>query len=312
MTIELILTAAVAAGAGLGVLVLFLLVRWVIDTVRRWREPVEAPLLADHLSAHLAAVAPPRSVGEQLDRRFERMVGRSVLGMNVAQATASMMLTGAVVAVAVYAWQGQESLAIAAGMAAAVGLLGIFAILHWRWRRLVQGQLPDTIHLLARSLRAGLTVDQSVELIGAQGQQPIAGEFKRCSEHLKLGMTVPAALDMTARRIDLPDFDLLVALVSLHRETGGNLALLVDRLAVTVRSRNHFRGHVAAVTALGRITGTCLAAAPPTLFLIYWLLYPDYITRLTRSSQGLAALCTAAALEVIGVVWLSWLLRIEY
>lgn len=125
-------------------------------------------------------------------------------------------------------------------------------------------------------------------------------------------MTIPAALDMTVRRIDLADFDLLTALVTLHRDTGGNLALLADRLATAVRSRNLFRGHVASVTALGRITGTCLAAAPPLLMLLYWFLYPDYIIRLTQTSQGITALCTAAALEVVGVIWLTWLLRIEY
>jgi tight adherence protein B len=312
MTRELILTAAIAGGAGLAVLVLLLFVRSVIDGIRRWRKPAEAPLLVDKLAAHLAAIQPPRSVGEQLDRRFERMVGRSVLGMSMVQASAALILVATMAAVALYAWQRDEVLAGAAAVGVCGLMLGIYALLHWRWRRLVQGQLPDTFHLLARSLRAGLTVDQSVELIGSQGQQPIAGEFKRCSEHLKLGMTVPAALEMTSRRIDLPDFDLLVALVSLHRETGGNLALLTDRLAVTVRSRNHFRGHVAAVTALGRITGTCLAAAPPALLLIYWFLYPDYILRLTRTTQGLTALFIAIALEAVGVVWLSWLLRIEY
>jgi tight adherence protein B len=312
MNVELSLTIVVAAGAGLAILLLFLMVRFVVDRIVRWRKPHETPLLAEQLAAHLAAVQEPRSVGDQMDRRFERMVGRSILGLSMAQASAAMILAGVSAAVVAYFFQGQVVLASVAAVAGGAVLLGTYVILHWRWRQLVQGQLPDAFHLLARSLRAGLTVDQSVELIGSQGQQPIAGEFKRCSEHLKLGMTVPAALQMTGRRIDLPDFDLLVALVTLHRETGGNLSLLLDRLATTVRSRNHFRGHVASVTALGRITGGCLAVAPPTLMLIYWFLYPEYILRLTRSSQGVTALCTAVALEVVGVIWLSWLLRIEY
>src|SRR5262249_55026333 len=156
------------------------------------------------------------------------------------------------------------------------------------------------------------TVDQSLALIGAQGQQPLAGEFRRCAEHLRLGMTVPAALEMTGRRIDLPDFDLLVSLVALHRETGGNLALLVDRLATAVRSRNHFRGHAIAVTALGRVTGLVLAMAPPLLMGLYGLIYPDYLSRLTATSQGLTALAIALVLEVVGVLWMAWLLRIDY
>jgi tight adherence protein B len=184
--------------------------------------------------------------------------------------------------------------------------------MHRRWQSRVQEQLPDTFHLLARSLRAGLTVDQSLGLLGEQGPQPLAREFRRAAESLRLGATVPVALQMAGEAVRLPDFDLLVSLATMHRETGGNLALLVDRLGNAVRSRNHFRGHALAVTALGRLTGLVLAIAPFVLMGFYWTIYPDYLTRLTSTQQGLNALGIALALEVAGVAWLAWLLRIEY
>ncbi len=313
MNLQLILPGAVMAGVALVVFALFIGARGVFDIFlrRRARRRQEA-LLADHLAEHLAAVQPPRSLGERLDRGFERLVGRSALGLSGSQAGALLLLVGVAVGIATYQWRQQEVMTGAAAGIAMVLLLSFFWLMHWRWRRRMQEQLPDTFHLLARSLRAGLTVDQSVALIGTQGQQPVAEEFRRCSERLKLGMTVPAAMEMTGARVGLADFDLLVALVSMHRETGGNLALLVDRLATAVRSRNHFRGHVIAVTALSRVTGLCLAIAPPALMLVHWLVYPDYVSRLTENTQGLSALMTALGLEVIGVAWLAWLLRVDY
>jgi tight adherence protein B len=313
MNLQLILPGLIAAGVGLIVFVLFISVRFVVDVFRRRRaRRCAEALLADKLAEHLAAVQPPRSLGERLDRAFERLVGRSALALTASQAGAMMLLVGVVVGIATYQWREQEFLTGAATALAMLLLLSFFWLMHWRWRRRMQEQLPDTFHLLARSLRAGLTVDQSVALIGTQGLQPVAAEFQRCSERLKLGMTVPAAMEMTGARIGLVDFDLLVALVSMHRETGGNLALLVDRLATAVRSRNHFRGHVIAVTALSRVTGLAIALAPPILMLVYYLIYPDYVTRLTQSAAGLQALMTALVLEVIGVAWLAWLLRVDY
>jgi tight adherence protein B len=104
----------------------------------------------------------------------------------------------------------------------------------------------------------------------------------------------------------------LVAVVTMHRQTGGNLALLVDRLAAMIRSRNHFRGQVAAVTALGRLSGLFIAVAAPAFMAFYWFVHPEYLTRLTENQQGLTMLITAIVLEVVGVTWLLWLLRVDY
>src|SRR5262249_35140805 len=158
------------------------------------------------------------------------------------QGAAALLLVGVVAGVSVYLWQANELLAAFAAITAMGVLLLVFALLHRRWQARVQEQLPDTFHLLARSLRARLTVDQSLGLIGERGPKPLGKEFRRCADSLRLGMTVPAALEMAGRTVNLPDFNLLVTLATLHRETGGNLAMLVDRLGNAVRSRNHFRG----------------------------------------------------------------------
>lgn len=309
---SLLLSVAVVIGVALALFVVFLPLRFLAERLGRWLRRKHDPLLVERLSEHLAALEAPRTLGDRLDRFFQRLVGRSSLELNPGQAGGYLALAAVVAGGGVYLWRENLVFAAGAALAALLLLLTYFALMHWLWQRQVQEELPDTLHLLARSLRAGLTVDQAVAMIALRGQQPLAGEFKRCAEHLQLGLTVPAAFRMTATRVGLTDFDLLVSLVVLHRQTGGNLALLVDRLATTIRSRNQFRGQIAAVTALGRLSGFTLAAAAPMFVVLYYFLYPDYLSRLIESQQGLTALLAAGVLEVIGVTWLLWLLRVDY
>src|SRR5262245_27451665 len=193
MNRELMLSAGVVAGAGLAFLVVFFVLRGIVERIGRLMFRKKDQLVADRLGEHLAALAPPSNVGEAIDRWFERIVGRSELAMSATQAVSYMVLVVVTVAAGLWMWRGRLDLSLSAGLGAATLLLAFFWFMHWRWQRKVQEPLPDTFHLMARSLRSGLTVDQSVKLIGDQGEQPLAAEFKRCHEHLELGLTVPAA-----------------------------------------------------------------------------------------------------------------------
>src|SRR5437588_827127 len=105
------------------------------------------------------------------------------------------------------------------------------------------------------------------------------GEFRGGLDKINLGLAVPAALQGIARRLQMQDFDVFVTAVTLHRTVGGNLTLLLDRVATSTRDRNLFRGYFRAATALGRITGIFIAAAAPLLFLGYALWQPDFVSR---------------------------------
>ena len=309
---DVILPLGFAAGVALAVFLVLVTLRALFAGVAWLFRPRHQPVLAAKLGEYLANTQESDSLGGQFDRAFERMVGRGPFGLTAAQGVASLLLIATTVGATVYLVRPNEGMAVSAAIVALLVTLVVYWFTHRRWQNRLREQLPDAFYLMARSLRAGLTVDQSIALLGEQGQQPLAAEFQRCADTLRLGATVPAALEMTARRVGLADFELFVSLVGLHRESGGNLALLVDRLANAVRSRNHFRGHAVAVTALGRLTGVVLASAPFALLVFYWFVYPDYLTRLTTTSPGLTALAIAMTLEAIGVVWLLWLLRIEY
>jgi len=254
----------------------------------------------------------PQDLTRRLDLRFQLLLERSGLGLTVESGLLWVILSACLGAAVGYLWW--ESLAgIAAGLLVGLAVpLLVFAYFARRQRETLQRQLPDVIFSLSRSLRANLSLEQAIAHVGEETPNGLGREFRRMAEQMYLGLSVPAALESAARRIQLPDFELLVALVALHRSAGGNLPLLLDRLAASVRDRNQFRQYFRTVTAQARITAWAIALSVPALFVFMWYWQPDYLGRFFQSSAGLTALAVAAILEIIGLAWVYWILRVDY
>lgn len=318
---ENLISILIAAGVAGGLMLIYLAVRAVISRRREARarrlgvpDSETESILSEHLAPALptASAKARQTLTGRIDLGFVRMIERSGLSWTPEQALAFICLIGVSVAGALYLWKGElwlMTLGLAVGIAAP---LGVFAYLQARWRRLIQQQLPDTFFLMARSLRAGLNMEQAISLTGAEGLEPLAKEFRRCSEQINLGLSVPAALQLMANRLQLVDFNVFVSIVSLHRTTGGNLALLLDRLAASARDRNQYAGYFRSATALGRVTALAIGLAVPAIFLGYAIFEPSYASRFFESAAGIIALTTAFGLELIGIVWLMYLLRVDY
>ena len=120
------------------------------------------------------------------------------------------------------------------------------------------------------------------------------------------------ALETMARRIDLLDMRVFVSTVAVFQKSGGNLPLLLDRVAAGARDRNQFRGHLRSVTALGRVASLAIAAAPPVFLMVYLLARPEYTVAFFRSPVGWAIVAGAMLVELIGLLWIFRVLKIEY
>jgi tight adherence protein B len=309
--LPVLLATAVAAL----LLALFMLARGAVERRRAyWRRRThgDAETATANLFIDAADQRPPTSLRERIDRGFQKLVQQTGLGWTVGQALGLIALLAVVFGGFLMLWRGDPGLI---GLGVLVGVGGpllFFWAMQARWRRQVQALLPDTYFLVARSLRAGLSLEQALETVAQNGNPPVAEEFRRAVEQIKLGLTVPAALQGMGRRLRLVDFDIFVTVVTLHRTMGGNLTLLLDRVAATTRDRNLFRGYFQAATALGRITALFVASAAPVLFIGYALWQPEFVGRFFDSALGLRALVIALVLEVIGAFWLYLLLRVEY
>jgi tight adherence protein B len=248
----------------------------------------------------------------RLDRWFTAAVQRSGLDASPTGVVALMALTGLVGGVALYLWKGRIGLTMF-GIALGVAVpFVIIALLQGRHKKKLQDQLPDALYLLAGSMRAGQTIEQAVQLAGDRGNKPLAEEFKHAAGLMKLGMTPAAALRATAERVNLLDFNLLASTVGLYTQTGGNLAVLLDRLAASVRDRNQFRGQFLATTAQARVVSTVMAAAVPLFLLAYILFEPDHVQEFFNSAAGWVLLVGCLLLELIGIVWVWRLFKVRY
>jgi tight adherence protein B len=288
---------------------LFLIVRNRLDA-RRLR------LLKDIDDEPLQLISPPAPRTDDwaghLDHRFDQFVKGSGGALTPEQALGITALCGVSAGGLLLLWRDDLALALVGVIAGMALPLVVFRGLRARWEQRLQDQLPDAYFLLARSLRAGENLEQGLRTVAEHGPQPLAGEFRDGIEKIRLGLSVPATLQLIARRLRLADFDVLVTAVTLHRTLGGNLALLLDRVAASTRDRNQFRGYFRAATALGRTTGLFISAVPPLLFLGYWLWQPEILGRFLNSSLGQRGLAMAVILEIVGSIWLYLLLKFDY
>lgn len=302
-----------AAGAGGLTLVVFFVWRAMLERRRLRRErrlhggTEDTSVLARNLPR-----PPTPDLAGRIDQGFERLVQRSGLEVTPEQVLGLIVLLGVVLGAGLYLWREQVGLAIGGLVVGMLAPLVVLWVLKGRYQRQLQTQLPDALYLIARSLRAGLSMDQAIDLAGDEGPRPLGAEFHHCSASLQLNLPLVTALEKMAERVQLVDFTAFVSVVSFHQRTGGNLPLLLDRLAAGARDRNQFRGQFWAATAQGRITSVALAAAAPLLLILYALFQPDFVQSFVQDSRGIALLIGVGVLQIIGMIWIYRILKVDY
>src|SRR5262249_18553054 len=127
-----------------------------------------------------------------------------------------------------------------------------------------------------------------------------------------LGLSLKQVLRNTADRLRLADFNVFASVVGLYRTTGGNLPALLDRLAITTRDRNQFAGQYRAATILSRYTALFIVFMVGVILAYLFTFQPQWTERFFHTSTGLALFGTAMGLEVLGAVWMYFMLRYDY
>jgi tight adherence protein B len=187
------------------------------------------------------------------------------------------------------------------------GLLGaVAAIVPWwlvrrtarRRMRRFEEQLPEAIELLTRSLRAGHGLSSGFQLVGNELEDPIGTEFGVVAEEIRLGLDMRDALNNLVRRVDNQDLPYVTTAVLIQRQTGGNLAELLDKLSDLLRQRTQFYGRVRALTAQGRGAALFLALWLPIITGIVHLVAPEYMRPLFENAWGHAVIATAVFVDV--------------
>jgi tight adherence protein B len=300
---------------------------WLID-----RRSSRARTLKERLAGERKA---PKSTGDKelallrdehlsgipaLDRLLRRSSRISDLQKLLAQADMSLRtdnflgisaLTAVAIAILAYALSDRTDVA---GIALLLGFVlphSYASILRNKRFENFEKLFPEAIDTLARAVRAGHAFTTALEMITAEVAEPVAGEFRQLYDEQKFGMPVRDALLNLTERMPLVDVKFFVTAVMLQRETGGNLAEILDNLSYVIRERFKIQRQVRVYTAQGRLTMALLMGMPPIIVIAMLLLNPSFIHPLFADPIGHFLLVAGITLQTIGYFVIRKIIRIQ-
>jgi tight adherence protein B len=260
---------------------------------------------SEAVSALLARIGPLISpVKELLSQAGSRQTAGAFLAM-----AAALALGGGLIATLLFGWR----VGAAAGLFA--GAIPVLVMRRIRTKRLIQFEerFPEAIDLVARALRAGHALPTGLGMVADEMPPPVGKEFRILFDEQNFGLTLPDALRNFARRMPILDARFFVVAVLIQRESGGNLAEVLDNLSTVIRGRFTVKREVRSKSAHGRITGWVLAMLPPALFLINGIVSGGASIRaLIDDPLGMQMIKGALVLQVLGTLAIRKITNIEY
>ncbi len=172
-------------------------------------------------------------------------------------------------------------------------------------------QLSDTLMLIAGSLRSGFGIGQAMDSVAEEMEDPMGAEFGRAVLETRLGRDMEDALEGIARRVENEDFEWVIDAMRIHRQVGGDLAQILDKVAETIRARNRLRRQISALTAEGRMSALVLGILPVGMALVLYSTNPDYLGKLFEETAGWIMVGVAGGLLFTGILWLRKLIDVE-
>lgn len=197
-------------------------------------------------------------------------------------------------------------------VAAVIALpLPLLYVLWCRKRRSnrLREQLPEAFDLMCRTMRSGQTIAQALQSVADEFPPPIAAEFGFCYDQQNLGLSPEAAMRDLALRTGLLELKIFVMAVTVHRQTGGNVSILLEKLAKVVRERQKLLGSIKALTAEGRMQGVILLALPPAILGIMFFMNRPYVLTLFDHPSLLVGMSVSMAL---GALWMRKIVNFDF
>jgi tight adherence protein B len=199
-------------------------------------------------------------------------------------------------------------------------LIGLFTscaplafVFHKRTHRLYrfEEQLPQALDLMVSALRAGHSIISALSLVARESAEPIGGEFQICFDEQNYGLELRSAMDNLVTRIPLQDVRIVVTAILIQRESGGNLAEVLDKASYVIRERFRLKRQVRVHTAQGRLTGWILSFLPLALGVGLYFINPHVMSILWTRPIGVKLLYTSAAMTLIGALIIRKIVNME-
>lgn len=242
---------------------------------------------------------------------LQAMLAQGGLDLRAGNFLGICALAGVVIGFVAYALTGRAEVGWVAVLIGAILPYAYASIRRNKRFEKFEELFPEAIDTLARAVRAGHAFTTALELITSEISEPIAGEFRQLYEEQKFGMPVRDALMNLTERVPLVDVKFFVTAVMLQRETGGNLAEILDNLSYVIRERFKIQRQVRVYTAQGRLTMALLMGMPPIIVTLMFLLNPGFIHPLFADPIGHVLLVGGITLQTIGYFVIRKIIRIQ-
>ena len=186
-------------------------------------------------------------------------------------------------------------------------------VLHKRRQRFnkFEAELPEALNLMVSALRAGHSLVAALGLVGSESPDPIGGEFKICCDEQNYGLELRTAMDNLVTRVPLQDVRIVTTAILIQKESGGNLAEVLDKTAYVIRERFRLKRQIRIHTAQGRLTGWILSFLPIVLGIGLYLVNPEHMSLLWKREIGIKLLYASAGMTITGALIIRKIVNME-
>lgn len=244
-------------------------------------------------------------------RNIERMMRKAGVSMNVSTFALITLMAFATVWLVARTFLHHNVLALfLGGLGALVPYLVVLVKMNRRMA-LFSEQFPDAIDMITNALRAGFAMNGAIQMVAEESPEPVGSEFKILFEEQKLGLDLKQALLNFGNRMDNTDVPIFVTAVLIQRDTGGNLAEVLENIAYVIRDRYRILGEVRTFTTQGRLSGLILGLLPVIMAGVLSILSPGYLQHMTEDQLGSVLISVAVGLQIIGFFWIRKCVNIK-
>ncbi|HVT34820.1 MAG TPA: type II secretion system F family protein [Nevskiaceae bacterium] len=177
---------------------------------------------------------------------------------------------------------------------------------------LFEEQLADALDVMSRALKAGNPFNETLKVVAQEMSDPISTEFGITFSDINFGVSVKSALLGLLERVPNISLSAMVTAVLVQRETGGNMAEILERVAQILRQRHRFKRRLRTLTAEGRMSAWVLVLMPFALAVVLSIVSPDYLPRMTQDPFGVQLIIGAVVMMGLGVLWIRRVIRVRY
>jgi tight adherence protein B len=243
--------------------------------------------------------------------KLRRMLDQADLHITVTRLVLFALMAGMLAALAVSMLSISKLLMILAGVGAAS--VPFVHVVFRRRKRLNSflALLPDALDLMSRALQAGHAFAETLHMIATEMPEPIATEFRKTYEEQNLGLSLKLALENLAERVPLLDLRLCITAIMIQRETGGNLAEILEKVGYTIRERFRILEDLKTLTTSSRMSAWILCGLPIFVAIAVSVMNPDYMSVLWNDPRGHKLLALAGFLQLTGMLIIRKILNIK-